>query len=218
MPRQDIAEIDKTGAEAALENDYIVLIPGKSPIASAGFEGDFDNIEDFDKAIGPAKVEESGDPVANDVCHKMARYLIKLGTTVHFVVIDDESELDARESDEYVFWKKYEDKGLYNLRFLTTGGYRSRDAAENIIKCAAERGDAIALVDIPQPEESGVEIDTTYVNANSTYSFTSTNANYVRVKCGTSGIKLNKSGSGSSYKYTFSYKITSNVTCTASTS
>ena len=42
-------------------------------------------------------------------------------------------------------WKELEDKNLYNVRFLTTGAYACPTV--DMVKCAANRGDCIALID-----------------------------------------------------------------------
>ena len=51
-------------------------------------------------------------------------------------------------------WKKLEDKAIYDVRFLTTGAFRCPSI--DMIKCAAKRVDAVALIDCGDLEaESG---------------------------------------------------------------
>lgn len=150
MPKIVIAEKDLTNAEAIQYNDYIVLIPGTlgtpgsesgsyAPTAQVGDEIYFNKVEDFKKAIlGSAK--------ASTVDQKMAQYLIGLGMTILYVVISDvQSALEDSN-----FWEKFQDKSKYNLRFLTSGKFQSVSIAQYMIECAAERGDAIALIDAPK--------------------------------------------------------------------
>lgn len=56
------------------------------------------------------------------------------------------------------------DKALYNIRFLTLGTYNNdKDTIQKMLKCAAFRKDAIALVDHPQ-DLSSITIDPIYAN------------------------------------------------------
>lgn len=58
-------------------------------------------------------------------------------------------------------WNLLADKTIFNIRFLTLGGLNIQDAAtltdlqRNMIKCAAKRGDAVALLDAPVNIERG---------------------------------------------------------------
>ena len=78
------------------------------------------------------------------------------------VVTLDEVGLKAVYTKEYnlsgtpvVDWKKLEDKAMYDVRFLTTGAYRCPN--EDMVKCAAKRVDAIALIDCQEDEDSALE-------------------------------------------------------------
>lgn len=51
-----------------------------------------------------------------------------------------------------VNWAKLEDKATYDIRFLTTGAYRCPN--EDMIRCAAKRVDAVALLDCAIKETS----------------------------------------------------------------
>lgn len=144
MPKVVIAEKDLTSAEAIQYDDHIVLIPGEKAIANleAGEEAYFTKASTFKKAL-----EEANETW--DTTTKMVYRLLQLGMTVLYRVVANYSELDIDYDNDSSFWAKYADKGEYNLRFLTCGSYASQKSAENAIKCAAERGDAIALIDIP---------------------------------------------------------------------
>ena len=162
MPKVIITEKDFTGAEAAQYDDYIVLIPGTrtlTTLESGEVEAYFTSAEKFREALSPV---DSGDEFW-DVPTKMAYRLLQLGMTVLYRVIDSVTVLDNEEEEK--FWTPYEDKGLYNLRFLTTGGYGSQASAEAMIHTAAVRGDAIALIDFPAIG-STIDIDDEQVTFN----------------------------------------------------
>jgi hypothetical protein len=158
MPKVIIAEKDLTNAEAIQNDDYIVLIPGTRALKSNETEEYFKDADTFKKSLTEV---ESGEDFW-DLPSKMAYRLLKLGMTVLYRVISDKSVLDdlGLESGDLGFWGPYKDKSLYNLRFLTAGGYASRASAEAMIRCAAARGDAIALIDFPEIGESGSDYST----------------------------------------------------------
>ena len=144
MPKVIIAEKDLTSAEAIQYDDYIVFIPGTkeftigSKTYKAGEEEYFTSASKFKEALDISAASDW------DLPTKMAYRLLSLGMTVLYRVIGSQNELDNES-----FWTQYADKGEYNLRFLTCGGYASVESAQGMITCASDRGDAIALVDIP---------------------------------------------------------------------
>ena len=159
MPKVIIAEKDLKSAPAIQYDDHIVLIPGTGLVkgVALGEEKYFTSASDFAEAAGKVNTEWT-----SDVTLKTVYRLLELGMTVLYRVITGKSELEKED-----FWKQYEDKGIYNLRFLTCGSYPSILSAQLMIKCAAERGDAIALVDIPtdlvevKMNLTGIEVDGT---------------------------------------------------------
>jgi len=147
MPKVTIAEKDLTNAEVASFDDYITLIPGTSEKQVGGYEEYFEGNEEgrlgFEARIG-----------GSTVASKMARQLLNLGMTILFVVVDSP---ETTLADYTNFWEKYSDRGIYNLRFLTAGGYANKSIADAMIKCAGKRGDATALIDVPELGDSGDE-------------------------------------------------------------
>ena len=87
----------------------------------------------------PSAILENGLEVTFDFITKKASY---------------EKEYDMSGKPN-VDWKKLEDKAMYDIRFLTTGGYRC--PSEDMVKCAAKRVDAIALIDCEELEDSALE-------------------------------------------------------------
>ena len=95
----------------------------------------------------------------NDVAYTSAgingTFIISDGVTESFTITVDYVNEVAYYSDVYVSdgsiqisdsdWKALEDKNLYNVRFLTTGGYAI--PSESMISTAANRGDCVALID-----------------------------------------------------------------------
>lgn len=152
MPNINIKEIDSTTADEVSYNDYVVLIPGKAStgghLTAVGDEAEISTTKDFIIQVGQANLGTVDDS------YKMAFKLLSLGMTVHYVIINNAADLtDA-------FYTKYQDKGKYDLRFITSGGYASAEIATRCITCAATRGDAVAILDVPEDVESGDVFDT----------------------------------------------------------
>ena len=80
-------------------------------------------------------------PYEIDMSAKLAYHLLTLGMHVLYEGFVIESGATAPSID----WDKLADKSLYNIRFLTTGGYSC--PSSEMIECAAKRCDAVALVD-----------------------------------------------------------------------
>ena len=82
----------------------------------------------------------------NTLSYKLARYLINLGIYVLYegvaVKTVDEQEVPS------IDWERLQDKGLYDIRFLTTGEFACPDT--DMCLCAQKRGDCIALLDHPK--------------------------------------------------------------------
>lgn len=152
MPSVNIKEIDKTTANDVTYYDYTILIPGmlgatqESGGMAVGDEEEFSDQATFKERVGSD---------AQDVSYTMAYKLLGLGIRVLYVAIEGEDSLtDA-------FYKKYQDKGIYDLRFITSGSYASATIAHSVILCAAERGDATAVIDVPNASDgSAADIDT----------------------------------------------------------
>lgn len=133
MPQVNIIEKDLTTNNNEQFNvDYTVLVPGP---AKEGFEeAEFSNVSEFEDAVGTENEEQ--------LSYKIARKLIGAGLKVLYVKVTNAAALTED------FYTKYADKGNYDLRFITCGGYEPSDAIEQAkAKCATLRGDAVALVD-----------------------------------------------------------------------
>ena len=60
------------------------------------------------------------------------------------------------------FYKSYEDKGKYDIKFVTPGSlYEDVNVLMGCMQCAANRGDAIATLSLPQKDEIGKSINNT---------------------------------------------------------
>ena len=68
------------------------------------------------------------------------------GVVSYKKVVATEGSIAIDSSD----WKVLEDKSLYNVRFLTTGAYACSSSSD-MVACAANRGDCIALIDHANP-------------------------------------------------------------------
>lgn len=97
---------------------------------------------------------ESGEVINSNTGYLIALRLLALGMVVQYVVYNTDSELDSD-----TFWTPFEDRGMYDLRFITSGGISTKATADNMLKCAATRGDAIALIDAPATTTAVADVD-----------------------------------------------------------
>ena len=143
MPKINIREIDNTGSASLNSMSNVVYIPGAAskhvePIlyTTAGkFLKAF--IEQGEEGYDPSLAQ----PYEIDMSAKLAYHLLTLGMHVLYEGFVIESGATVPSID----WDKLADKSLYNIRFLTTGGYMC--PSSKMIDCAAKRCDAVALVD-----------------------------------------------------------------------
>ncbi len=196
MPKVIIAEKDLTNAGEPQFDDYITLFPSTVALSDLGVgqEEYFTSASKFKERL-PRVQPESGSTseVINwSIETKIVYRLLELGMTVLYRVIGAEGELYSYEN----FWKKYEDKGLYNLRFLTIGSSTSASACNCAIQCAAARGDAVAL--IPAGTSESVDNMLTFVNSLSVGEITREN-----------GVVENPFKYAAAFAPTFSFKETS---------
>lgn len=105
-----------------------------------------------DEVVTYEVCESQAVTLPTDMGYKMALKLLSKGLPILYVIADSVSDT--------TFDDKYSDKGVYDIRFITSGGTTSKAIAEAMIKIAAKRGDCIALVDIPDKNESSQAIDT----------------------------------------------------------
>lgn len=152
MPSINIREVDTTSSGELTYDDYVVLIPGKSNQTRVG-PTLYEDLDTFKRAI----VQEGTAP--NDTGYQIACKVLGVGLKVLYAVITKQSDLETYDS----FWKQFEDKSKYNIRFLTSGGLVSNAIQQHMIKCAAERGDAVALVDITEDNAKSTTSITTEI-------------------------------------------------------
>lgn len=158
MPRIDIDELDTTSVSEPEYDDFVTLVAGLSENTAEsggpqlGFTKLYEDVTTFTADIG---AETTG------LGFKMAKKLLSLGMKVQYVVYTAKEDLEdaGLEEEDVGFWVPFEDKGLYDIRFIVSGEI-SKTIAEKMIKTAAERGDAIALIDVPTTEDTAAKIDT----------------------------------------------------------
>lgn len=134
MPKYKITEIDNTGNSSYDILSNVVYIPGAAT-----------------EKVGPtlcstvAELDALANITKGDLSYELAKHCIRLGMKVLYqgFVIDTSTESLGITADD---WKRLEDKALYNIRFLTTGGYAI--PSKDMVACAENRGDCIALVDV----------------------------------------------------------------------
>ena len=157
MPHVYINEQDNTRAGSVEENTNVVFIPGcihEDGTMETGEIKLFRNLRDFKKAVGSYDW--------NNINAKMAERLINLGLIVLFwnAGVEDDFQVEGQELEsgelpeldftlvaDEVDWGTLSDKGLYKIKFLTTGSVSSMEYAEDMMACAKKRGDCIALID-----------------------------------------------------------------------
>lgn len=132
MPITVIAEKDLTAIPDEEVFTFTTLIPGKGTSIKLCYStADLDTVA--------TQTEES---------YKMASRLINLGMPILYAGVTDPA---ASVKSYDGFWKQFEDKGKYNIMFITTGvvsldGVTGKTILDNAIKCAATRGDSVAII------------------------------------------------------------------------
>ena len=144
MPKQVITEIDYSGAGASQPISTAVFVPGLLGTAAKVSSGSITLCEtetEFKSQIGQNTADKSW---------VIAHQLVKLGLPVYYAGFDSAEALStALGSDD--LWTEIQDRGLYDIRFITLGGLENPTSTIIVkaINAAAGRGDAIALVDHP---------------------------------------------------------------------
>lgn len=147
MPKIRIREVDNTGTPNLGAIPNIVYIPGK---AVEAFEPVlYTSAKAFKKDFDDGKFVE-------DLSAKMAYQLLKYGMQVLYEGFVVEEVASGVNPTINVDWSKLEDKALYDIRFLTTGGYWC--PTKEMVACAAKRCDAIALLDTRDVEVESVRL------------------------------------------------------------
>lgn len=173
MPKITITEKDLTSGGVYLANENVVYIPGLSTKTLkkefVGVPTLCTSVEKFKEVFGdtpfhaPESSEEEG---FIDKSFVMAHELLKLGMWVLYEVpsktegdnvlqVQTEAEINTALKASG-FWTKLQDRGLYNIRFITSGAY-GKDASDITAISRAmldicgdvlpSRGDAIVLLD-----------------------------------------------------------------------
>lgn len=162
MPKIKITEVDNTTGTTLTSTENIVYIPG---VAWAGCGPTlYSSVSALEGALGVSTVEKDSDgkevpvnPTAGlkeDLSFRLARRCLQLGMKVLYqgfaVARDGKFDIDSDS------WEALKDKTLYDVRFLTTGGYACPDS--NMVACAESRGDCVALIDVPSDASSAAYI------------------------------------------------------------
>ena len=119
------------GVEFTIGDNKLTYTVNKTSKSSSGVNGVFTISDGFTDSF----------VITLDYVHSLACY-----TEVYV----SEGTISMSTSD----WTALEDKNLYNVRFLTTGGYAI--PTQDMISCAANRGDCVALIDHKKLEEYSV--------------------------------------------------------------
>ena len=138
MPKVKITEIDNTGAIQLNSVSNVVYIPGASVSAVEPI------LYLSARELKNAKSEKG---YYEDGSYKLAYRLLQLGMQVLYegVVGTQESGGEYSVDLSGLDYERLADKNMYNIRFLTTGAYAQ--PSKNMLECAYDRGDCIALVD-----------------------------------------------------------------------
>ena len=173
MPSVNIREINNTGSSLDVTEDFTVLFPGlinqatwKNKVTvsetTTYLPTKFTNKDDF--------IAYFGDQVTGKG-YKAALSLIEAGLIVVYAPINATSGSSANtenvpvgSGNKCTFYDEFWDRGKWDLRFILTGLDDAAKETENYavkaaIKCAAERGDAIALIttDSSKSTVSGIQ-------------------------------------------------------------
>lgn len=160
MPKVSIREIDNTGGETLEYLNYTVLIPGPeltykdkdgNTVVLDGLFTTAKEITGLDLSSGSDKTE-----FKKDLGYLMAVELLGRGLSVQYVPayrLDASGDFVESLFTEYSeLFSEFEDKGKYDLRFITIGGISDDIAAASIeaLRCAGNRGDAVAVLSVPK--------------------------------------------------------------------
>lgn len=136
MPKIKITEQDLTGVINAAVISNTVYVPG---VVSSGASPVAPFLVTSTGQLDEAAVAQSLD--SSCLSYRLARYL--LATYGMYVVY--EGLAAGSTSAATASWDALRDKGLFDIRFLTTGQFGG--VIQEEINCAAARGDCTALVD-----------------------------------------------------------------------
>ncbi len=171
MPRVNIREIDNTGSGEVSFIENIVAVPGLI-IGNAdentlvdGLYQDYDSFDAACEKAGYILVDEL--PINTDLGKKYvtpdtadkgylyAKVVLQMGLPIIYkgAYADDNEKLQYENdtnSKATKFFKQFEDKGLYDIRFITTAEVNKPKVIIAALKAAGNRGDAQALFSVPE--------------------------------------------------------------------
>lgn len=153
MPTTTINEIDNTTSTEVSYTDYTVLIPAIFPTAVTSYtEKLFTKFSDFKSEIVD-KITKTETNVTSNIGYNMAYKLLELGMPVLYCKVietttsDEDGDTIITTNLDNDFFTKFTDKGKYNIRFITSGGYVSTAINGYMMDMAKTRGECIALID-----------------------------------------------------------------------
>ena len=169
-----IKETDKTTAGALNATSNIVFIPGMSVLSGVTRLTPTlcTTVAEFTAAFGSEVPTLTGDTNApQDKSFIMARELLALGVPVLYEALSAASvtkDAIVTEISADDFFTPLSDRGTYNVKFITTGGYplwtvpatgtTSVTAIKKLLDVASTRGDCTALVDYDCADHSAIKI------------------------------------------------------------
>lgn len=197
MPQIKTNEIDATVASIVTETSSIVYVPGMIGAIAAGRISQpsialdtptlITSIEQFKLLVGDSPSTPVVTPAVYDTGYMIAYYLLQQGLQVLYEVpsitpvgeskraVQTKAEIETVLVSD-VFWNRLKDIALYDIRFITTGGYCNilpvytdgeitgtpafSTMPSKITAIAADRKDCIALIDLDQTITSSSNIRT----------------------------------------------------------
>ena len=151
MPKYKITDIDNTGVVQSTTLSNTVYMPGPSCYKKDGKVVALEpKLFKNTSALKSYNFESDSDAIyfdVNSLSYKLMVHLLDLGLYVLYegVVENEDGSCPA------IDWDRLQDKGMYDIRFLTMGGYFVSQAGEVI--CAQKRGDCTALLAHPSELE-----------------------------------------------------------------
>lgn len=163
MSKITINEVDYTSAGVLSSTNNVVAIPGLAGSDATSAIKDkwvlCNTLVEFNKVFGTK-------PTDNDVSFIMAVGVLQAGLPVLYYAVDGDVADAVAEAS---FWTALESKSLYDVRFITAGGYCTSAVATNLVTTAKNRGDAVALIDCEQADATEDAISEFFESIDSEY-------------------------------------------------
>lgn len=148
MPRNIILpEIDRTGSisEVTVSNTVFIPIHTTSSISPTLCTSEADLKDAFKANL---VTDDDSLEYSPGLGYRLARYLIRNGLSVLA-----QGVTGTTDSAPTIDWTALQDKNLYDIRFLTYGAFKV-GVSQDMINCAATRGDCVALVNFNETESN----------------------------------------------------------------